>query len=66
IAGGHSFRPNLKERYYNWFYHKFVRAYREYGKSQCVGCGACKHNCPAKIDIQEVLSVILRDYRSNQ
>ncbi|MEW5907920.1 MAG: 4Fe-4S dicluster domain-containing protein [Patescibacteria group bacterium] len=63
IAGGHSFRPTLKERYYNWFYHKFVRAYREYGKSQCVGCGRCKHNCPAEIDIQEVLTKILEDYK---
>ncbi len=63
IAGGHSFRPTLKERYYNWFYHKFVRAYREFGKSQCVGCGACKRNCPAGINIQEVLKTILEDYK---
>jgi ferredoxin len=58
IAGGHSFRPTIKERYYNWFYHKFVRAYREFGKSQCVGCGRCKQNCPAGIDIQEVLEKV--------
>jgi len=63
IAGGHNFRPTLKERYYNWFYHKFVRAYREYGKSQCVGCGRCKNQCPAKIDILEVLKIILEDYK---
>jgi ferredoxin len=63
IAGGHSFRPTLKERYYNWFYHKFVRAYKEYGKSQCVGCGRCQAFCPAKIDIQEVLKTILEDYK---
>ena len=62
IAGGFSFRKTLKERYYNWFYHKFVRAYREYGKSQCVGCERCKLQCPAKIDIQEVLKIILEDY----
>ncbi|MBU1160080.1 4Fe-4S dicluster domain-containing protein, partial [Patescibacteria group bacterium] len=63
IAGGHSFRPTLKERYYNWFYHKFVRAYKEYGKSQCVGCSACKNNCPAGIDIQEILKRIIKDYQ---
>lgn len=63
IAGGHSFRPTLKERYYNWFYHKFVRAYKEYGKSQCVGCGRCRAFCPAKIDIQEILKTILEDYK---
>lgn len=63
ISGGHSFRPTIKERYYNWFYHKFVRAYLEYGKPQCVGCGRCKKYCPAKIDIQEVLKRILEDYK---
>jgi len=63
IAGGHSFRPTIKERYYNWFYHKFVRAYKEYGKSQCVGCGRCKKYCPAQIDIQEVLKNILEEYK---
>jgi len=62
IAGGHDFRPTLKERYYNWFYHKFVRAYKEYGKSQCVGCERCRNQCPAKIDILEVLKIILDDY----
>lgn len=63
ISGGHSFRPTIKERYYNWFYHKFVRAYLEYGKPQCVGCGRCKKYCPAKIDIQEILRKILEDYK---
>lgn len=63
ISGGHNFRPNLKDRYYNWFYHKFVRGYLEYGKSQCVGCGRCKKNCPAKIDILEILKTILKNYK---
>ncbi len=66
ITGGHSFRPTIKERYYNWFYHKFVRAYNEYGRSQCVGCGRCKKFCPASIDIYEVLSVILKDYKNSR
>jgi len=65
ISGGHNFRPTIKERYYNWFYHKFVRAYVEYGKAQCVGCGNCKKYCPAKIDIQEVLKKILNSYQSS-
>ncbi len=63
IAGGHNFRPSIKERYYNWFYHKFVRGYNEYGKSQCVGCGRCKKFCPASIDIKKVLETILKDYK---
>lgn len=64
VAGGFHFKPTLRERYYNWFYHKFVRAYREYGKPQCVGCGNCKQNCPAGIDIQNVLRTIVRDYKT--
>jgi len=64
VAGGFHFKPTLRERYYNWFYHKFVRAYREYGKPQCVGCGRCKQNCPASIDIQDVLRTIVRDYEA--
>lgn len=63
IAGGHSFRETLKQRYYNWFYHKFVRAYREYGKAQCVGCTRCQDNCPAGIDIEKVLETILKDFK---
>lgn len=63
IAGGHNFHPTIKERYYNWYYHKFVRAYREYGKSQCVACGRCWNYCPAKIDIREVLSEIIEGYQ---
>lgn len=63
ISGGHSFRPALKDRYYNWFYHKFVRGYLEYGASQCAGCERCKLNCPAGIDILDVLKKILEEYK---
>ncbi|MDP3052427.1 MAG: 4Fe-4S dicluster domain-containing protein [bacterium] len=66
IAGGKNFRPNLKYRYYNWFYHKFVRAYKEYGKSQCVGCGRCQKYCPARIDIEKVLLEIIKDYQNEK
>ncbi len=65
IAGGHNFHKTIKERYYNWFYHKFVRAYRQYGKSQCVACGQCGRNCPAGISIEEVLKEIVKDYKKN-
>lgn len=63
ISGGYNFRPTLKDRYYNWFYHKFVRGYLEYGASECVGCGRCKIYCPAKIDILEVLKRVLKEYK---
>ena len=63
ITGGHNFHQTIKERYYNWFYHKFVRAYKEYGRSQCVGCGQCQKYCPAGIDIEKVLMEIVEDYK---
>lgn len=64
IAGGHNFHPTIKERYYNWFYHKFARAYKEYGKAQCVACGQCQKYCPAKIDIEKVLIEIVEKYKN--
>jgi len=66
IAGGKNYRPNQKFRYFNWFHHKFVRAYKEYGKSQCVGCGRCQKYCPAHIDIEKVLLEIIKDYKNEK
>ena len=66
VAGNHNFHKTIKERYYNWFYHKFVRAYKEYGKAQCVACGSCGKNCPAGIKIGEVLKEIVEDYKKNE
>ncbi len=63
VAGGHDFHKTIKERYYNWYYHKFVRAYREFGKSQCVACGNCGKHCPAGIKIGDVLKEIVKDYK---
>ncbi len=63
ISGGFNFHKTIKERYYNWFFHKFVRAYNEYGKSQCVACGRCQKYCPAKIDIEKYLIRIVENYK---
>ena len=63
VAGGHNFHQTIKERYYNWFYHKFVRAYQEYGRAQCVACGQCGRFCPAGISIERVLMEIVEDYK---
>lgn len=60
ISGGYNFKSSLKQRYYNLFYHKFVRGYKEYGKSLCVGCGKCKDICPAEIDILETLKCLFK------
>lgn len=62
IAGGKNFHPQLRDRLYNWYYHKFVRAYREFGRPNCIACGRCQRYCPAKIDIEKVLGRILKDY----
>ncbi len=66
VAGGHNFHKTIKERYYNWYYHKFVRAYKEYGKAQCVACGRCYRYCPAGIGIKDVLTEILKDYKKEK
>jgi formate hydrogenlyase subunit 6/NADH:ubiquinone oxidoreductase subunit I len=66
ISGGHDFHPTIKERYYNWYYHKFVRAYLEFGRAQCVGCGRCQTSCPARIDIEEVLVDIVKKFKKTR
>ncbi len=66
VAGGHKFHRTQKERYYNWFYHKFVRGYLEFGKAQCVACGRCEEQCPARIDIEEVLMDITARYEKEK
>jgi len=63
IAGGHNFRPDQKGRYFNWFYHKFVRAYKEFGQVQCVACHRCQKYCPAGINIEKVLEEIISAFQ---
>jgi formate hydrogenlyase subunit 6/NADH:ubiquinone oxidoreductase subunit I len=63
---GHNFHKSIKERYYNWFYHKFVRGYLEFGKPQCVACGRCQKYCPARIDIEQVLLEIVEHYKKSK
>jgi len=63
IAGGYNFRPSQKERYFNWFYHKFVRAYYEFGQVQCVACHHCQLYCPAGINIEKVLEEIISQFQ---
>jgi sulfhydrogenase subunit beta (sulfur reductase) len=63
VAGGHNFRPILKDRYFNWYYHKFVRAYKEFGQAQCVACGRCQKYCPAGIDLEKVLVEIITEFQ---
>ena len=62
IAGGKNFRPALKNRYFNWYFHKFARGLEEYGQAQCVGCGRCSKFCPAGINVENVLDKIIEEY----
>ncbi|HBG82058.1 TPA: hypothetical protein DDW69_04490 [candidate division CPR2 bacterium] len=62
IAGGYDFRPELRNRIYNWYYHKFVRMPKELKRVGCVGCSRCVSFCPARINIREVLSDVLKEY----
>ena len=66
VAGGHNFRSTQKDRYYNWFYHKFVRGYKEFGQAQCVACGRCQKYCPAGINIEKVLGEIVTKFQTAQ
>lgn len=59
----HNFRPELRGRIYNWYFHKFVRMPREYGFSGCVDCSRCVVYCPAKINYRKILEEILADYK---
>jgi sulfhydrogenase subunit beta (sulfur reductase) len=63
VASGFNFRSTQGVRYFDWFYHKFVRAYKEFGQAQCVACGRCQKYCPAGIDIEEVLDEIITKFK---
>ena len=56
-----NFRPEVRDRIYNWYFHKFVRMPREYGFPGCVDCGRCIVYCPAKINYREVLKELIAD-----
>jgi len=58
----HNFRPELTDRIYNWYYHKFVRMQHEYGFPGCVDCRRCTIFCPAKINYRSVLERLKKDY----
>jgi len=58
-----NYREELKNRIYNWYFHKFVRMPSEYGFEGCVDCNRCIVYCPAKINYQKVLRTVLNDYK---
>jgi NAD-dependent dihydropyrimidine dehydrogenase PreA subunit len=64
IAGGHNPRPTQKERLRQRYMHKFLYyPAREGGAALCVGCGRCVVQCPANIDVREVLAHVAEAVR---
>jgi sulfhydrogenase subunit beta (sulfur reductase) len=61
-----NFRPETKDRIYNWYFHKFVRMPRDLGFPGCVDCGRCIHFCPAKINFREVLKELIEDDKTSK
>jgi sulfhydrogenase subunit beta (sulfur reductase) len=62
-TSNHNFRPELRDRIYNWYYHKFYRMPKEQGFTGCVDCNRCTVYCPAKINFRRVLTRVLTDYK---
>lgn len=58
-ASGHNPRPSLKQRLRQRIMHKFNYFVQNYGILGCVGCGRCIRNCPAGIDVREIIQQIL-------
>ena len=55
INGEHDFRPERTDRLYNWYHHKFVRAYTDKKHFLCTGCGRCIKACPAGLNQRQIL-----------
>lgn len=64
-TAGHNFRPDRRDRIYNWYFHKFVRMPKELGFPGCVDCNRCVIYCPAKINYRMVVTEILDEYKKN-
>lgn len=54
-------RPKNVDRFYNWYHHKFVRAYHKNEHFLCVGCGRCARACPANLNIKSILKNLDKD-----
>ncbi len=57
-ASGHNPRPTHVERFRQKIMHKFSYHPGTHGALACVGCGRCIRNCPAGMDLREVLAVL--------
>ncbi len=56
MTSGENPRFMKRERFKQWYYHKFSYFKQNNGVFLCVGCGRCLRNCPVKIDFSVVLN----------
>ncbi len=58
-ASGHNPRPTNVERFRQKIMHKYSYHPERHGVLACVGCGRCVRNCPAGVDVREVVRALL-------
>ncbi len=58
MTSGENPRHTKRERFKQWYNHKFNYFKQNHGVFLCVGCGRCLRSCPVKIDFREVLDRI--------
>ncbi|MEI7791942.1 MAG: 4Fe-4S dicluster domain-containing protein [Candidatus Berkelbacteria bacterium] len=58
IQNHYDLRPENVDRLYNWYHHKFVRAYKDKKHFLCTGCGRCIKACPAHLNQHNILEAI--------
>ena len=58
IQNHYDLRPENVDRLYNWYHHKFVRAYKDKKHFLCTGCGRCIKACPAHLNQHRILEAI--------
>ena len=54
-ASGHNPRRAPVARFRNRFMHKFKYYLDQYGEPLCVGCGRCNQECPANVNLWDVV-----------
>jgi predicted aldo/keto reductase-like oxidoreductase len=59
-SSSHNPRREKWQRLRNRFYDKFLYMVESKGNVFCVGCGRCISECPAGVDIVEVLQEVSR------
>jgi hypothetical protein len=57
-GSGYNPRPSGKEMMRQRVMHKFNYCVKNFGESFCVGCGRCIRECPANLDIRQVIEKI--------